>query len=169
MQCIKSLRAKNFHIQTYDEIQERGAKLPPQPFPNAAQSDLALIMYTSGTTGNPKGVMITHGNLLTAFDNILHYDAELEHSTLTSTYPAYLPMAHLYGYLMNMNLFICGGKIALATPWTMLDSSPGHVAGQRADFRLIQPSVIGGVPLVLERIRKVRAKKTSGRVLISLN
>jgi long-chain acyl-CoA synthetase len=49
-----------------DLLEEIGnsASSPPPPLPKVTRDDLATIVYTSGTTGHPKGVMLTHGNLL---------------------------------------------------------------------------------------------------------
>lgn len=72
-------------------------------------------------------------------------------------------MAHLYGYVINQGLFMSKARIALCSPLTMLESSPGHVPGQMADFALIKPTFIGGVPLVLDRILKEIYRKLRSR------
>jgi long-chain acyl-CoA synthetase len=56
-------------ITTYAELLESGKKTPQEPTPPKPE-DLACIMYTSGTTGPPKGVVITHKNIIAA-GNIL--------------------------------------------------------------------------------------------------
>lgn len=66
-ECIKNLTSNhNYTIRPYDEIMDAGKKLPLREFPIPNPDDVTLIMYTSGTTGNPKGVMLTHKNLMTS-------------------------------------------------------------------------------------------------------
>jgi long-chain acyl-CoA synthetase len=45
---------------------------PPQPFPDSRPDDVAALMYTGGTTGKPKGVMLTHRNLLANAKHLWH-------------------------------------------------------------------------------------------------
>ena len=61
-----------------------------------AASDLALLLYTSGTTGKPKGVMITHGNFLAALDSVFRLWPKLDLSPMLHA----LPLTHVYGLLM---------------------------------------------------------------------
>ena len=51
--CIKSLLSKNYTVTSYEQVQENGYKIPPFPFEIPDPNDINLIMYTSGTTGNP--------------------------------------------------------------------------------------------------------------------
>lgn len=60
---------------------------------NAKDSDLAIIMYTSGTTGESKGVMITHSNLL---EGMRIHDIRLTTINRHDTSMAFLPMSHIF-------------------------------------------------------------------------
>lgn len=64
---VEALKNAHDHltITTYDELLESGKKSPQPPVPPKPE-DLACIMYTSGTTGPPKGVVITHKNIIAA-------------------------------------------------------------------------------------------------------
>ena len=59
--------------------------------------DMAILLYTSGTTGTPKGVMITHGNMLAALDSALRQNPELGPGPMLLS----LPLTHVYGVLMQ--------------------------------------------------------------------
>jgi len=66
-EAIDALKAAHAHltISTYDELLASGRTNPQEPQP-PKPDDLACIMYTSGTTGPPKGVVITHKNIVAA-------------------------------------------------------------------------------------------------------
>ena len=59
--------------------------------------DMAILLYTSGTTGTPKGVMITHGNMLAALNGALRQNPELGAGPMLLS----LPLTHVYGVLMQ--------------------------------------------------------------------
>lgn len=78
---------KNLVLVDYAEIELRGQEKPMAPKP-AGPDDLACIMYTSGTTGKPKGVMLTHANFVAAVTGILTRTT----SDNTDTGISYLPL-----------------------------------------------------------------------------
>src|SRR5690606_13823152 len=59
------------HIKlvTFEELKQLGVDYPVAPVPPAPR-DYCCIMYTSGSTGNPKGVLLTHGNLVAAIGGV---------------------------------------------------------------------------------------------------
>lgn len=72
------------------------ADVPPGP------QDTAIIMYTSGSTGNPKGVLLTHENLVSS---LVAYSVVMEVNP-DDVYLAYLPLAHVLE-LMGGEMVIC--------------------------------------------------------------
>ena len=93
-------------IRSLDETESIGSKMVDHKFQYPKPDDIALIMYTSGTTSLPKAVMITHKQLLANMKSmtVLAEDNnfDLENSTLGS----FLPLAHIFGYVFNIYMFI---------------------------------------------------------------
>lgn len=76
----------------------RGAQPIETPV-DSEPSDLAVLLYTSGTTGTPKGVMLTHENLAAAFDSTFRQNPNLDRGPILNA----LPLTHVYGVLaLNM-------------------------------------------------------------------
>ena len=79
-------------------------------FKPAVKEDVAIIMFTSGSTGNPKGVMVTHENMMEAIQNqeIYAYEMFGDIKPENECYMAYLPLAHILELNMEM-MFYCAG------------------------------------------------------------
>ncbi|MGH8687168.1 MAG: long-chain fatty acid--CoA ligase [Burkholderiales bacterium] len=90
-----------------------GAGLAPAPT-TAGADDLAALPYTSGTTGHPKGAMLTHGNLLATSTGACAWRA----SSSSGVALGVLPLFHLTGMQANMNIPIqLGSTTVLMTRW----------------------------------------------------
>jgi long-chain acyl-CoA synthetase len=109
--------------------------------PAVHAGNLATITYTSGTTGRPKGVMLTQANMLAAALAPL----EMIPGYLEDVFLSFLPMAHIFERTTEYYLAIaCGGE-------TVFVGAPDNLP---EDFATIRPSVIMGVPRIYERLWK---------------
>ncbi|MCX6244388.1 MAG: AMP-binding protein [Bacteroidetes bacterium] len=113
-------------------------------FPPSENEDIAVISYTSGTTGFSKGVIIQHKSLL---GNILyaHRNMPLE---AKDKILSFLPLAHTYGCAFEF-LF----PFTLGCDITFLTKTPSPKIIMQA-FQEIRPALILSVPLVIEKIYK---------------
>jgi len=107
---------------------------PARPVPRG-RDDLAVLLYTSGTTGRPKGAELTHGNLRACTGAVIER-LELTDSDRVGTA---LPLFHVYGQAVVMGAALrVGAPLSLLHPFTAED-----MLGMVADHRL---TVAAGVP-----------------------
>ncbi|KAG2039421.1 long-chain-fatty-acid-CoA-ligase [Suillus americanus] len=138
-------------ILSIDKLREIGAEQSKEGLKERRPSkdDVALIMYTSGTTGPPKGVVLTHGNVIASVGAV--YTLLGHHLTPDDTFLAYLPLAHILEYIVELILFFVGMKTGYGRVKTLTDASVRQCKGDIVTFR---PSIMVGVPAVWELIRK---------------
>jgi len=90
------------------------ASTSPVPERRALDVDLASIIYTSGSTGDPKGVMLTHRNMLTAATSVSTYLGMREDDVVVNV----LPLAFDYGLYQMLMTFKLGGRLVLERSFT---------------------------------------------------
>ncbi|PRP96391.1 AMP-dependent synthetase/ligase [Enhygromyxa salina] len=111
------------------QLEERGATLGPD--------SLVTIIYTSGTTGRPKGVVLTHGNMLyeakvTAEADVIRQD---------DIQLLFLPMAHVFAKVLEVGWLGTGHVLAFAESMNTIKPNLGEV----------RPTLMAGVPRVFEK------------------
>ena len=104
-------------------------------------ADLATIVYTSGTTGRPKGCEITHGNLLADVRNAVGALPEIFETPGCSTL-LFLPLAHVFARIIEVGFLESG---AVLGHWPNLNT----VADGLGEFR---PTFVVAVPRVFEKV-----------------
>ncbi|MBF6571368.1 MAG: long-chain fatty acid--CoA ligase [Candidatus Binataceae bacterium] len=129
---------------------EQASGFDPMPAASGHGDDLATLIYTSGTSGMPKGVMLSNGNILANCESSL-YALGLGENDMTLSF---LPVAHAFertaGYYTVM---VAGGMIAYAEGLTQI----------AANLLEVDPSVVLTVPRLLEVIygRVMRSVETA--------
>jgi long-chain acyl-CoA synthetase len=129
------------HGPGFEEFFRLGANVPPVVRPTSDEQT-AAIMYTSGTTGQPKGVVLTHANFLSNVlplrDVIFANDKPEDHLTLS-----FLPWAHAFGQTAELHVSIAAGTtMAIA-------ESVDKIAD---NMREVRPTALVAVPRVFMRI-----------------
>lgn len=128
--------------------------LPPQ-IPN---SEMAVISYTSGTTGHSKGVMLTH-NSLAANIRFAQHSMPLDPG---DPIVSFLPLAHAYGCAFEF-LF----PFTIGCTITILTKTPSPQIVMQA-FQEIKPALILSVPLVIEKIYKKQILPIIGKIYMKI-
>lgn len=118
-------------VEALGEASKRGYN-PPSP------SDIVTINYTSGTTGPPKGVVLTHENAVAATSAGLITIGQAKGDTMCS----YLPLAHIYARLAEHTAFWGGARIGYFH---------GNIVELVDDLKLLRPTGFMSVPRLYSR------------------
>ena len=117
-------------------------------FPTDNWDDLSTINYTSGSTGSPKGVMLTYRNFSANVDFSQRHVPSSDKFSMVSM----LPMAHMYGLVIEFIYPLCNGT---AIYWLGKTPTPSALLKAFAD---VKPYLLITVPLVMEKIFKSKVK-----------
>lgn len=133
------------HPDSYLAALDVGAK-NPAPIEETGSDDTAMILYTSGTTGTPKGVMLTHGNI-TSNVNAVHQVFPMSEADRSLSF---LPWAHSFGQTCELHCLVSmGAAIGIAESVPKLIDNLGEV----------KPTILFSVPRVFNRIYDVLQKR----------
>lgn len=117
-------------------------------YPTDNMDELAVINYTSGSTGNPKGVMLTYRN----FSATIDFSQRNRPTSAGNRMISMLPMAHMYGLVTEFIYPLCFG-----TSIYWLGKAPTPSTLMKA-FQEVRPYQLITVPLVMEKIFKSKVK-----------
>ncbi|XP_058496329.1 long-chain-fatty-acid--CoA ligase 1a isoform X1 [Solea solea] len=131
---VEVLSLKDFEALGEANLQK---PLPPTP------QDLALICFTSGTTGNPKGAMLTHGNVIANTAAFLRVTQASLRPSCTDVLISFLPLAHMFERVVEGVILIHGARIGYFQ---------GDIRLLMDDLKTLQPTVFPVVPRLLNRM-----------------
>jgi len=140
-ETLQRAKDRGIEIYSFEEVEKLGAKtmcpeLPPKP------SDLCTVCFTSGTTGDPKGVMLSHANVLSGICGVCLQLGEHKLRT-TDIHMSFLPLAHMLERSCENAMFYFGGSVGFYS---------GDIRNLNEDLKALKPTVLPAVPRLLNRI-----------------
>uniref|UniRef100_A0A8C6XPI8 Long-chain-fatty-acid--CoA ligase n=1 Tax=Naja naja TaxID=35670 RepID=A0A8C6XPI8_NAJNA len=110
---------------------------PPHP------EDLSIVCFTSGTTGNPKGAMLTHGNVVADFSGFLKVTEKVIFPRQDDVLISFLPLAHMFERVIQSVVYCHGGRIGFFQ---------GDIRLLSDDMKALRPTIFPVVPRLLNRM-----------------
>ncbi|KAI3380145.1 hypothetical protein SNEBB_007325 [Seison nebaliae] len=147
----EKLEEENIEILAMKYVEELGRTSPQIELHPPTPDDIAVLMYTSGSTNKPKGVLMTHRNIMASNSGQLNGIFPLRPSDI---YIGYLPLAHILELDCENTVLSQGCSIGYSSAQTIMDTSTGIPSGEMGDIRVLRPTIMTVVPLILNRIYK---------------
>nr|POE92064.1 long chain acyl-coa synthetase 1 [Quercus suber] len=153
MVCFTSLteeeknKAAEIRIKPYswNEFLHMGKETPSEICPPQA-FHIGTIMYTSGTSGDPKGVVLTHENIASFIRGMDLFMAQFEDKmNEDDVYLSFLPLAHILDRVIEEYFFRNGASVGYYH---------GDLNALLDDLMELKPTLFGGVPRVFERVHE---------------
>ncbi|XP_035443727.1 long-chain-fatty-acid--CoA ligase 5 isoform X1 [Spodoptera frugiperda] len=147
-------RSRGVEILKFSDVEIQGAQkdhpcLPPKP------ESLCTICYTSGTTGMPKGVMLTHENVVASMCSVIMQLGEhrpMKHDVMIS----FLPLAHMLERCCENALYMVGGAVGFYS---------GDIRRLGDDLVALKPTMMPAVPRLLNRLYdKAQSEISSSKI-----
>ncbi|KAL6727052.1 hypothetical protein Aduo_008967 [Ancylostoma duodenale] len=144
------------NVLSYNEVETRVSTTIKES--TARAEDMALIMYTSGTTGAPKGVILLQKNIVAAVCGQAHGVGII---TDTDTYIGYLPLAHILELDAELTALSCGCRVGYSSPLTLHDRASKIKPGTYGDCHALRPTLMAAVPAIMDRIFKAVSEEVA--------
>ena len=145
-ESLKEIKKASFTVYSFEEVMAKGRNKPMTRVATNLDS-VATICFTSGTTGMPKGAIITHGNIL-SFVAGIEYLGESGAGPLFSkdeVHLSFLPLAHIFERCVQAVLFYYGSVIGFYQ---------GDTLKLLDDVQILKPTIFVAVPRLFNRIHE---------------
>ncbi|NXJ26155.1 ACSL5 ligase, partial [Dicrurus megarhynchus] len=129
-------------ILSLQEVEELGKNNIREPVPPKPE-DLSVVCFTSGTTGNPKGAMLTHQNVVSNAAAFLRCTENTTECTSSDVAISYLPLAHMFERVVQAVVYSCGAKVGFFQ---------GDIKLLTDDMKTLKPTLFPVVPRLLNRV-----------------
>ncbi|CAN2388672.1 medium-chain fatty acid-CoA ligase activity [Pristimantis euphronides] len=129
-------------IISLKDIEEEGRTHHEKPKPPKPE-DLAVVCFTSGTTGNPKGAMLTHKNIVSNSAAFLKVTEDLAFPSTQDVLISFLPLAHMFERVVECVVLCHGARIGFFQ---------GDIRLLMDDLKVLQPTIFPVVPRLLNRM-----------------
>lgn len=137
---IKTCQEAGVTLLDYSAVMTQGAEAKIEVNP-PSEDDWAFIMYTSGTTGVPKGAILSHANLMATL-SCIDTRAVLGEG---DRHISYLPLAHIFETVVQGTMYLVGGSVGFFS---------GNIKNLTADMSSLRPTIFVGVPRVFDKMYK---------------
>ena len=140
---LVAANARSLRLFSFDVLVEEGRSLPEVVLPAVSPDDMCMICYTSGTTGVPKGALLSHGNMVAVGTAVVQYIDTLGGLNNDDAHISYLPMAHVFEHFVQMAVVFYGARIGF---------SQGDTSKILDDLLHLRPAIFPSVPRLFNRI-----------------
>ncbi|XP_032383984.1 long-chain-fatty-acid--CoA ligase 1 isoform X2 [Etheostoma spectabile] len=141
-ELVDRCQLAGIHIISLQEMESIGKANHHQPIPPQPK-DMALICFTSGTTGNPKGAMLTHENVVSNCSAFIKLTESYAQTTSDDVMLSFLPLAHMFERVVEGLMIVNGARIGFFQ---------GDIRLLSDDLNMLKPTVFPVVPRLLNRM-----------------